>query len=192
MRAQYRVAGRTGTTVRLITPSTVTVDNKPMVYHDGSAAFIDTTGSYYKLETTTKTPAERYTFAWTTSSGEVLSNILATPKALLVQSPQPDSENSVSAGITVELSGEDLDSRSTITVHIVSDSASNPVSAQKTVRSLSSVTFTKEELKEFPLGRAKIYVSRSIAGDLESCNPEVGGQKSSSWYSKEIPIVITE
>jgi hypothetical protein len=192
MHAQYRVAGRTGTTVRLISPSNVSVDNKQMVYHDGSEAVIDTTGSYYKLETTTKTPAEHYTFAWTTSSGEVLTNILETPKALFVKAPQPDSENSLDAGITVELSGDDLDTRTTVTVHITSDSASNPVTFQKTVINPPSVTFTREELKEFPLGRAKIYVRRSITGHLESCNPDVGGQKSSSWYSKEIPIVITD
>jgi hypothetical protein len=190
--AQFRVGGKTGTTVRLVSPSTVTVNGNVMIYHDGSESVIDTTGSYYKSSAAKPDVAAYHTFAWTNAAGEVLTNILEEPKPIGVKSPAANSSHSIAEDLTVSFSGDPIKPNEWATVSIIGATEPNVVIPAKSITDTMSVSFTAEELKGLQAGIAKIQVSRWSEGDLQSCNPDVGGKRYSSWTAKDISIVITK
>ena len=188
--AQFRVGGKTGTTVRLVSPSTVTVNGNAMVYYDGGV--IDTTGSYYISSAAKPDVAAYYTFAWTNAAGGVLTNILEEPKPIGVKSPAANSSHSIAEALTVSFSGDPIKNNEWATVSINGATEPNYDIPVKSITDTMSVSFTAEELKGLQAGIAKIQVSRWSSGDLQSCNPDVGGKKHSSWTAKDISIVITK
>ena len=185
--ARFSVGGNTRANVKLISPSAVSVDGKPMAYHHGSE-------SYYKLSNTEPTMAESYSFSWTKSSGDVLKNSVQMPELIAINSPEKNTSHSISESLTVKLTGEALkpNEQATVTIEGYADAGSIIRKVYQTVSNTMSVSFSPDELKSLPKGEAKISVSRWSHGDLQSCNPEVGGMYYSSWTSKDTSIFITD
>lgn len=85
----FRVGGNTGTTVKLVEPSGITVNGEPIAIFEDD----DVAGTYYQNEINTKSlTKDAFNFAWTQKSGAVVEEEVELLPESKVMSPEAGSK----------------------------------------------------------------------------------------------------
>ena len=170
---QFRVAGPTGTTVRL-TEGSISLDGEEMSVFDGDDAFINFEGTYYRRTRSVSEPEDSYIYSWERADGVVVDNIATMPGTYSVLTPV-DGDDHIGS-LTVSFDGDPLDANERYEVVIASlvDQDDAPF-ITRTVNSGNEVTLSTDIMSRFPVGPASVSVERIRRGPTQRGHDSAGG-----------------
>jgi hypothetical protein len=187
---QFRVAGPTGTTVRL-SEGSISLDGEEMSVFDGDDAFINLQGTYYRRTRSVSTPNPTYLYSWERTDGLVIDNTATMPGAFAVLSPTDADDHT--GELTIVLDGEELDANEhyNVTVRSLVDREDAPMVTRE-VHSGSELTLGSDVMIGFPVGPVSLSVARIRAGRPQSGHDSAGGQIRTTYTASSIYFNIVE
>jgi hypothetical protein len=198
MFAQFTLGGDSGTTIRLLQPSGVSVDNVPMSVVDGDLNPINIMGTYYTQKFCFSIPGlgAKSVFRWTQNDGSVLTNQIEIAKPSRISSPASGSNLSKNDNLSVTISGAPPAVGEYLRIELSEDknptSDSAPVQVSKIITTGLTAEFNRNDLAQLSPGPAKLKVIRVVDSKPLEVKPEVGGVMQSSWRSPVISINVTD
>jgi hypothetical protein len=190
--AQFRLGGNTGTTIRLVDPSQVKINDVRLSYKSDNEAVIHTTGGYYGQNVLAEDFVAEYTAIWTKNSGAEVRNSFSMPASMVITRPEESSEHNQSEALFVTFKGDQPspDGRIMVSIASIENQQQEPV-----VKYLSvgrEVVFTRNELMSLPPGKAIISLTRTTSSHIESTETDLGGRVSLITESKSVMITLKQ
>jgi hypothetical protein len=192
--AQFNLGGITGTTIRLTSPSAVTVDGQAMRLTDGESNSVNLIGTYYTLNSSVAAPNDSYAFKWTGNDGTTRNNTLTIAKSAIVNSPASGAEISKSSDLVMTFEGGEIQPGETIFFHVTSDSIAPQGQSSTRSQSITSgkqAIISHSDFANFVNGPAKINVRRLREEDTTS-HEGVGGVLFSYYTSESITVNVKD
>ncbi|MBI5417378.1 hypothetical protein HZA55_05455 [Candidatus Poribacteria bacterium] len=192
--AQFRLAGKTGTTLKLTSPGKIEMDNNAMNLQDGEVKAINLAGTYYSLIKIATAPNSTYTFKWTKTDNTTYSNVMTYARPVTISSPLADSTYSKLNNLTVVFEGDDIQSDELVWAELISlnlpAQGETPLLIALPIKTGKEITFTALALSKFVSGNAKILLQRQRVSTPATGHDNSGGNIASWYIAKPRNIVI--
>jgi len=179
--AYFRFGGSSGTTLLLSKPSSITLDGVEMAM--GKSAF---TGSYYELNQ--QTPFKGiYQFVFTDTEKKEYKNKLMIGNLAIINT---DATISRKKGMTIKFEGLPVANGEKV-ILTIQDVNHGTRTVSTDIEKTSTITLKPEDLKDFPLGDANIFLTREQNSKLFQAT-HLGGNMNASYISKKVGIKVVE
>jgi hypothetical protein len=190
--AGLRVGGVTGTTVKLVAPSLLKVEEGDLTEKN----FLGTDYSLRISLTQEQSTKSEYKFTWVKKDGTEVVNVVPTARSVSLKDDMSGKSMSKASSLNIDFAGEALSDDEEIRIAIHSqvrpDYTKSEVSTvSKTVRALA-VSFTVEELKNLVKGKAEIRLERIRTQMSASGHEKVGGMRSSIYEATTVEVTVVE
>ena len=171
---QFRVAGPTGTTVRLSSGS-ISLDGEEMSIFNGDDAFINLYGTYYRRTGMYAMPNSSYLYSWERADGLVVENLATMPPAFEIIAPAEGDDHS--GALTIALEGATLDAneRYEVTVTSLVDVDAAPI-IDRTINSGNELVIDGDAMADFPAGPVRLDVERVRSVPTQAGHESAGGR----------------
>ncbi|MEE8130841.1 MAG: hypothetical protein V3T48_11150 [Vicinamibacterales bacterium] len=189
--AEFRVGGRTGTTVRLVPPAQITVDGQHMREYKAL-------GTHYSLERRISASDLPYevVFVWTRADGEAFTNRVELPSSARIVEPAPRSAHSRLEDLIIVFADYTPVRGEKITVKIKGRRAAaegvRSHSVRQTYPASGRVRVLTDELRGFMAGSATVSVTRHITRSDASGHDVDGGRLVATYEAQPIEIGLTD